>query len=383
MVFDVVEESRLARRVRSDGLLSRVGATSRMTWERRLRSRASTWLCRSLLLAGLLSSFVVDSATAQPGDEDPEQLIAEALRLRAQNQDAAALPLLERAHAVAPSPRTSAQLGFVHQALAHYREALEHLTRAQAASDDPWVSANARYIEYALERVRRMLGQLVVESNVVGAAVVINGERYGDTPLPEPMWVPTGSAVVRLERAGHTPAWQTVTIVAGELTRARIDLQVEPAPVEDPPRTAPRPRADPASLPHVPARNGLDDDGDSTSLVAPVVTLALAAAFGIGALVAWVRASEVYSELEARCMPCTTDELEASSLDEWTTATNVLWIGAAASAAVSLVLFLIEAGSSDDAPQLRHSGLGQSPCASAIYSSGLPGMPESAWRWSR
>jgi tetratricopeptide (TPR) repeat protein len=92
--------------------------------------------------------FVSAPAAAQTADE----LIDQGLTMREQGRDEEALALFERAYELEPSAETSAQLGFVHQALGHWQEAHDRVSAALAIND-AWVERHRATLERALAAI--------------------------------------------------------------------------------------------------------------------------------------------------------------------------------------------------------------------------------------
>src|SRR5262245_62039299 len=82
------------------------------------------------------------SGTAQAAEPAPDELIARGLELRRQAKPEQALQMFQRAHALAPSPRTLGQMGLVEASLEHWLDADAHLTASLATPGDVWVKKN-------------------------------------------------------------------------------------------------------------------------------------------------------------------------------------------------------------------------------------------------
>jgi hypothetical protein len=93
-------------------------------------------------------------AHAAAGPESEDALIRRGLGLRKRGNDAAALPLLERAYTLAHSPRAAAQLGFAEQALGRWSAAELHVSEALWADHDHWVAKNRAVVSQALDTIR-------------------------------------------------------------------------------------------------------------------------------------------------------------------------------------------------------------------------------------
>jgi hypothetical protein len=76
--------------------------------------------------------------------------------------------------------------------------------------------------------ISQFVGTLAVESSPPGAAVFINRQRVGVTPL-EVQGLQSGSRVIWIERDGYRRWTAAVDVPADRLTRVSAKLQAEPA----------------------------------------------------------------------------------------------------------------------------------------------------------
>jgi hypothetical protein len=202
------------------------------------------------------SGPAVASAAERAGDDAEDALIRKALELRKRGDDAAARVELERAYAIARSPRAAAQLGFAEQALGLWPQADIHVSEALRSGDDPWIKKNRATVEEALTTIRQHVGRIEIVGGRPGADVIVNGQRVGAVPLAGPVAVSAGPVDVELRSPGQPPLAKSVSVAAGEYARVPFTL---PSPA--PPAPAPPPIA---NSPVVPApvaevRTGVDD----------------------------------------------------------------------------------------------------------------------------
>lgn len=101
---------------------------------------------RSISIAIVLLYSLVAYAQA------PADLLRRAYELRLAGHDEAALPVLEQAYAMSPTPNVSAQLGLCDEAVGRWEAAEQHLHAALLAPNDPWVARHLQSLEgaYAL-----------------------------------------------------------------------------------------------------------------------------------------------------------------------------------------------------------------------------------------
>jgi hypothetical protein len=181
------------------------------------RGKVGVGLGAAGALAALVTASLALPALAQTETEDANQLIAEAVQLRRDGRDDAALPLLMKAHASAGSARTASHLGLAEAALGYRVDAAPHLAEAIAgAPDDPWVRKNQAVLHTTLMQLAGDLGQLAIDGSPAGAEVWINDRRMGVLPLPRPLYLTPGKATVRVQVPGGRRTQQTVLITAGQ-----------------------------------------------------------------------------------------------------------------------------------------------------------------------
>lgn len=192
------------------------------------------------LVASLV--LVVVLAPARSRADELERVYAEGVELRRQHKDLEALERFRQAHALQPSGRTQAQIGFAEQALGRWAAAERDLQAALATPGDPWLEKNRGAIERALAVADEHLGTLQIDGSPPGAEVRVEGVRAGALPLDQPLRVPAGLATIEVVAEGHVPALRSVPIVARKMHRERIDLvRLSAAVAPTPPEHAPRP----------------------------------------------------------------------------------------------------------------------------------------------
>jgi len=154
-----------------------------------------------------------------------DELIEQALTLREQGDDSGALPLLEQAYDIAPSPRGAAQLALVHQALGNWVSAERYVHEALAAAGDPWVARTRATLMTALETIEGRLGSLQVVGNPVGAEIRFGGEVIGLLPMDRPMRVVAQRGVLTVSAAGFHPVQIEITVGPRSKWQERISLE--------------------------------------------------------------------------------------------------------------------------------------------------------------
>jgi hypothetical protein len=199
------------------------------------RTARAAWMGSVLLVVS--AATAVAAAPAGVGPLAPassgaggDDLIGQALAYRRAGNDAAALPLLQRAYGRGRSPRAAAQLGFVEQALGAWVAAEAHLFEALTARRDPWVRRNVQLIEESLRMAHEHVGLIRVDVDVAGADVLIDGALVGRSPLPAGVRVAIGPRRVEVRAAGFRAHVEMTNVTAGKTASLIVHLQRAPAP---------------------------------------------------------------------------------------------------------------------------------------------------------
>jgi hypothetical protein len=186
-----------------------------------------TGACTGAVAAALMATLALAAdAAAQPaaGPVLAEALLQQGLELRKQGKDQAALPCLQRAHALAPGPRAAGQLGLVERALGRWADAHLHLEEAAASPADPWVRLHRAQLEDAAAAARRHLGAVILDASPNGAEVSVDGRLVGRTPLPRALAVAPGQRRLELRAPGYRREERALMIAAGETMRLSLQL---------------------------------------------------------------------------------------------------------------------------------------------------------------
>jgi hypothetical protein len=191
---------------------------------------------RLICLATLL--VAAGAATAAPDDKAAaEALVTRGVELRREGKNLEALEMLQKAHAIAPSPRTFGQLGLAEAAVEHWADSEEHLTGALASPEDPWVRKTHATLEQALNLAAGHVGQIAV-TGPAGAAIIIAGKSVGSLPLAKAVRVNAGPALVSATAPGFYPFEMSVPVEAGKETQLKVALVAsQPPPAPPPPAT--------------------------------------------------------------------------------------------------------------------------------------------------
>jgi hypothetical protein len=131
-------------------------------------------------------------------------------------------------HAVAANlAEVEVKLGLWRDAAEHLKFALAHLPAGR--SEDRSVA------ETQLEECRKHLGSVMVQANVDGATVEVDGQPIGHLPVREPLLLDPGRHTLRLERAGYGPEQAELEVTAGQRTTVELELRALPSVTRAPP----------------------------------------------------------------------------------------------------------------------------------------------------
>ena len=182
--------------------------------------------------AALLLVGATVAAAAEP-DDAVDRAYHTGIELRRHGDNRGALREFRRAYATKPNPRTLAQVGLAEQALGIWVDAEAHIGEALNAAGDSWIAKNGATLREALVTVAAHLGTLEVESDTAGVALEINGVAAGTLPLPRPVRVAAGTAVLSAHAPGFFPVQRVATVAPGQLAHEQIEMiritKVKPA----------------------------------------------------------------------------------------------------------------------------------------------------------
>jgi len=145
---------------------------------------------------------------------DADTLVAKGVELRRQKEDAEALEMFRRAHALAPTSRTLAQMGFAEVALRRWLDAEQHLADAIRAGDS-YAAKNRKLIDQQLADARTHIGTLQI-SGPAGATVLLDGRSAGSLPLGTPIRLAEGPVNLSATAPGFAAPERKVIVEGGK-----------------------------------------------------------------------------------------------------------------------------------------------------------------------
>jgi hypothetical protein len=191
------------------------------------RSRTST---RAAILLSLLWA---SSAWGEPTSESirmAKKRFAEGVAAADAGNYEAARVAFQQAYALKPHPSVLHNLGQSELKTGHYLEAARHL--ATFIRDTSFGTAAERDIaKKALLQAEAKLSKLVVEVDLDGAEITVDGEPAGRSPMgPDPAYVEPGDRVVHVQKEGYPAFEQHQTFEAGRTAQLKVALRAGDGP---------------------------------------------------------------------------------------------------------------------------------------------------------
>src|SRR3569623_1241980 len=210
-----------SRRTASAGRLRREGDP--MT---RARTLATAFLAVGLTIVALAPRT---AAAAAPD----EKLNDEGVELRRKGDDRGALEAFQKAYDMTHSPRATAQIGLVYQALGRWELAGPLVEKALQTPGDSWVKKYQPQLQDALSTIRQHLARIELTGEPAGAEVIVNGAPAGKLPLPGPLTVSIGTVDLQVRAEGYQTDIRKITLGAYQYEHVfiRLDKLPEARPV--------------------------------------------------------------------------------------------------------------------------------------------------------
>lgn len=205
--------------------MTRVAGATREKYEQGTSAGGRSRWTRAGVIVAVLTCGISESRLAWADPAQVESLIAEGNELRRQGRNALAVPVFKKAFDLDQTPRTAGQLGLAELAASYPVEAADHLSLALESPDHPWVASNRKSLEKALTKAKSSVAEVMVDGSPSGAIVSINGRPNGALPLAAPIRVPAGRVVVKLSAPDYTSVERVVHVRAGETQRVTASLE--------------------------------------------------------------------------------------------------------------------------------------------------------------
>ena len=291
---------------------------------------ALTWL-------GAPSLACADEPVATSGAQSAaQQAYRQALELFDRGQHAAALAEFKLAYGLSPSFRILYNIGLTQVALGNAPAAAEAFLQYLHDGGTQVPQARRHSVEAEIARLSAQLVALTIEVDEPGAELSIDGEVVGRGPLSRQVRLNPGRHTVDVRSPDGTMKTQSLTLTRGEGQRLRFrGTEASRAPAGSTPSTAtPAPEAtsQPAPEPR-PARAAFP-------WLAWGVTGALGVAAGVtGAVALGAHGDQRDLKTRAGVTPAQLSDA-GDKVSNWALATDVLLVGTAVAAGVSLYFTL-------------------------------------------
>jgi hypothetical protein len=203
-----------------------------------MRSRLRTLV---LVLCALVSSLAVLAPSApvraqQTGREDPTALRMARVRFQEgveffdARQYAKARAAFLQAYALKKHPTVLLNLAQSELRSGYEADAAGHFSQFLRETD----GSNPGQIKEArtgLEKAKRKVAEVVLAVDVDDAYVLVDGIVQGRSPLPDPIYLPAGTHVIGVRKAGRSVTRQ-VTAVPGTSSTEMVNVTAPPTPAE-------------------------------------------------------------------------------------------------------------------------------------------------------
>lgn len=194
--------------------------------------RPLRWL--SLIIAFNLVSPTVVAQPKKPAKTVGEELPADArrewnagLQLLGDNNFPAAVVQFQRVYDMTKNPRTLPNLALAHKGNKSYLRAIRAYERALAEGASSIPANDQKDIKDSIAALKPFVTTLEITTSVPGAAVNVEGEDVGTTPLPKPIEVSTGDIPVRVTKEGFREQSRVVKVGVGQPATAKFELVPE------------------------------------------------------------------------------------------------------------------------------------------------------------
>jgi hypothetical protein len=140
----------------------------------------------------------------------------------------AARVAFQQAYALKPHPSVLRNLGQAELKTGRYLEAARHLStfvRDTTYGTAPEREAAAK----SLAQAETQVGRVLVQVDVQGADITIDGELAGRSPVSDPFYAPPGERLIRIQKEGYDPYETSQVIEAGRTTQLKIALDAPAA----------------------------------------------------------------------------------------------------------------------------------------------------------
>lgn len=243
------------------------------------------------LVSLTLSTEEARAADASPAAQPSAEAVAEAgqrydrgLKLYSEGEYRLAVIEFERTYELVPDYRVLYNIGQVRIQLGDYARARLSLERYLREGGDQLPPARLDAVKGDLDMLEGRTATLKIQSSLVGAEVLVDGEAVGVTPLAEPVLMNAGDHSIEVRKAGYRARVLRRTLAGKDAGEMSVELD----------EIATSPATSPGSMPVSPSRA-------PARAMAPIwigwtTTAALAAGAGVTGILG-LRAADKHDEL--------------------------------------------------------------------------------------
>jgi hypothetical protein len=168
------------------------------------------------------------------GREEAGTRFTRGVKLYEAQDFAAALAEFEAAYRLAPAFQVLFNIGVSQKKLFRYNDAVRTLTRYLTDGGDKVPPDRRAQVERELAEIRALVAEVSVKVEGLPSTIEVDGRVAGETPMSEPLLLPSGRHTIRAVRDGDEPAVKEIEVVSGE----RVEVVLAPQPRSIAPTTA-------------------------------------------------------------------------------------------------------------------------------------------------
>jgi hypothetical protein len=203
-----------------------------------------SWLVVLILaVPSLIARAADDPAPANDVRAEAHLHYQRAIELADDGAYAEAVVEFRRAYELLPHPTVLYNLGQAYAALGKPVEAVDAFKRYLSDGGSEVTPERQSQVAAEIQRQETRIALLLIETNVSGADIRVDGLDVGKSPLPAPIRIAVGDHRVAASLEGYRSGEQSVTVTGEEQRAVSLVLEKIPAPVvlALPPRPEPSP----------------------------------------------------------------------------------------------------------------------------------------------
>jgi hypothetical protein len=143
----------------------------------------------------------------------------------------------QRAYEINPDYRLLYNLAQVQLELHEYVAARDVFERYLIEGGDAIAPERRAKVQAELAGIRERIADVTIRVNVEGAAVYVNEQQVGTTPLTAPIQVNAGQSRIRISKSGYAPQSHTLEVAGQDRAQLVVELLPEPSATTAPRRT--------------------------------------------------------------------------------------------------------------------------------------------------